>query len=328
MTANPETTFTPWTRKRSGWAIIARKEFADHILSIRFIALLVLLGLVGVGTVYAAATALKDAAPATANTPGLFLRLFSVQADPVPLSFVTFLGFLAPVLGIAFGFDAINGERSQGTLPRLVSQPIHRDDVINGKFVAGLSIVGLIITVISVLVAGVGIVMLGIVPSAGQVARLLIWLIATVLYVGVWLAFATFCSVIVRRASTSALLSIALWLVFALFGSLLAHLAAGVFSPIDQGNPESAYNNAQAEVTLARVSPTVLYQESSLALLNSDVRSVGLITYEQIDQALPSELSLTQSVLLVWPQLVSLLAITVVIFAFAYVPFMHQEVRA
>ena len=40
---------------------------------------------------------------------------------------------------IAFGFDDISGERSEGTLPRLVSQPIYRDDVINGKFAAGLA---------------------------------------------------------------------------------------------------------------------------------------------------------------------------------------------
>ncbi|PWG73798.1 ABC transporter permease, partial [Enterococcus hirae] len=81
--------------------------------------------------------------------------------DPVPFSFLTFLGFLAPILGIAYGFDAVNGERAQGTLPRLVSQPIHRDDVINGKFVAGLSVVGLTMVVVTVIVAGLGIVLLG-----------------------------------------------------------------------------------------------------------------------------------------------------------------------
>ncbi|MFN8631570.1 MAG: hypothetical protein U0838_15005 [Chloroflexota bacterium] len=39
-------------------------------------------------------------------------------------------------------------------------------------------------------------------------------------------------------------------------------------------------------------------------------------------------LSLDQSVLLVWPQLVALTALTVLLFALAYVLFLRQEVRA
>jgi ABC-2 type transport system permease protein len=58
------------------------------------------------------------------------------------------------------------------------------------------------------------------------------------------------------------------------------------------------------------------------------VRSLGLITLEQVDRLLVSELSLSQSLLLVWPQLVGLIAATVVIFAVAYISFMRQEVRA
>jgi ABC-2 type transport system permease protein len=49
---------------------------------------------------------------------------------------------------------------------------------------------------------------------------------------------------------------------------------------------------------------------------------------DQIDRAVVSELSFPQSVLLVWPQLVAMVAITVLLFAIAYVKFMRQEVRA
>ena len=63
-------------------------------------------------------------------------------------SFVQLVGFLGPMLGIAFGFNAINVERSDGTLPRLLAQPIHRDDVINGKFVAGLAVIALILAAV------------------------------------------------------------------------------------------------------------------------------------------------------------------------------------
>ena len=76
--------------------------------------------------------------------------------SPVP-SFVALVGFLAPLLGIAFGFDAINGEQiREGTLPRLLSQPIHRDDVVNGKFAAGIGMIAVAVTATMLLVAGIG----------------------------------------------------------------------------------------------------------------------------------------------------------------------------
>ena len=50
--------------------------------------------------------------------------------------------------------------------------------------------------------------------------------------------------------------------------------------------------------------------------------------YEQAQQRIPSLLSLDQSFILVWPQVVALVALTVACFALAYVLFMRQEVRA
>jgi len=71
-----------------------------------------------------------------------------------------------------------------------------------------------------------------------------------------------------------------------------------------------------------------LYDETATALLNPEVRSVGLVTLAQLDRAVVSDLTVMQRVLLVWPQLVGLLAATVVIFAVAYIAFMRQEIRA
>jgi ABC-2 type transport system permease protein len=316
-------------RRTGGWRIVARKELADHLLSARFTVLLVVLAIAAAGSVYAAASGIRGVAEQAAGTPGLFLRLFTINADPIPFSFVNFVAFLAPLLGIAFGFDAINGERSQGTLPRLVAQPIHRDDVINGKFAAGLTVIALMLTALTAVVAGLGIVALGIVPSAAEVLRVLMWLVAAIIYVGFWLALATLASVMLRRASTSSLASIAVWLVLALFGSLLFRLIAGVVAPAPtDATADQVLHNARTELAISRVSPVTLYDEATAALLDPEVRSVGIVTYGQLDRAVVSELSVGQSILLIWPQVVSLIALTVACFAFAYVGFMRQEVRA
>jgi ABC-2 type transport system permease protein len=317
-------------RQRSrGWRVVAAKELADHLLSARFIVLLIILSLATAGAVYAAASGIRDVAPQASGTPALFLRLFTISADPMPFSFFALIGFLAPILGIAFGFDAVNGERAQGTLPRLVAQPIHRDDVINGKFVAGLVVIGVMLTTLVLIVAGLGIFRLGIVPSAGEATRLFLWLVVAILYVGFWLAFATLCSVALRRAASSAMVAIATWLVLALFASLLVQLLANVIAPAPADATDAqVLHNAQVEQSLSRISPITLYDEATSALLDPEVRSVGVVTYQQLDRAIVTDLSLTQSLLLVWPQVVGMIALTVACFAVAYVLFMRQEIRA
>ena len=279
----------------------------------------------------AASGAIRDAAENASGAAAVFLALFTIAADPVP-SFVALVGFVAPLLGIAFGFDAINGERAQGTLPRLLSQPIHRDDVINGKFVAGLAMIAVAVTSMMLLVAGIGLVRLGIVPSVGEVLRLVVWLALTIVYIGLWLAFATLVSVLVRRAATSALVAIGVWLALSLFGVLLASLVAGFIDPLSGVTDIAAsLEHAQLEQRLSAISPSTLYEQVTRAVLNPGVTTVNVPGLEQLiqfEQQIPSQLSLQQSLLVAWPQIVILVALTVACFAAAYVAFLRQEVRA
>ena len=50
--------------------------------------------------------------------------------------------------------------------------------------------------------------------------------------------------------------------------------------------------------------------------------------YVSSQEQLPTLLSIDQSILLVWPQIVILTALTVAMFALAYILFLRQEVRA
>ncbi|HVM11387.1 MAG TPA: ABC transporter permease [Actinomycetota bacterium] len=318
-------------RGTPGWAIVARKELADHLLSVRFTVLVAILGLVAIGATYAVASGIRDAATEASEVPALFLRLFTFEpAEGVP-SFLSMVGFLAPLLGIAFGFDAVNGERAQGTLPRLVSQPIHRDDVINGKFVAGLAVIGATLLALMLVIAGIGLLRLGIVPSGADIWRMLFWWALTLVYVGFWLGLAVLCSVALRRAATSALVAIASWLVLTLFAGILFGLAADLLSPLpEQPLPQEELANARMEQRLQRLSPTTLYEEATLALLRPEIKSFRLQLFNPLDQSnIPTgTLSLDQSLIVALPQTVGLVALTVLLFAAAYVLFMRQEIRA
>ncbi|HXV71473.1 MAG TPA: ABC transporter permease [Acidimicrobiia bacterium] len=310
-----------------GWRVVAAKEFADHIYSGRFVVLLGVLGIATAAAVFAASGGIREVAQQADEVSALFLKLFTVTTDPVPFPLIIFVSLLAPLLGIMFGFDSVNGERAQGTLPRLLAQPIHRDEVILGKFVAGISVISVMLTALVVLVAGIGIFRLGVTPSMAEISRLIVWLLFTIVYVAFWQGLATLVSVRTNRAATSALIPVGIWLVLALFGTFIFSAIADVVSP-DDGTPAAALANAQTEHAISQISPINLFQEGSTVLLDPEVRTTGLLTLEQVDRAIVSELNLTQSLGVVWPQMVVLLAMTAGLFALAYVSFMRQEVRA
>jgi ABC-2 type transport system permease protein len=317
---------------RAGWRVVAAKEFGDYVSNIRFWILLAILGLAAATTVYFAAQVIRDQATQASGTPSVFILMYVLSQGQIP-PFYALVGFLLPLVGIAFGFDAINGERAQGTLPRLLAQPIHRDDVVNGKFAAGLAVIAVILVSITALIAAIGLVRLGITPGIDEVLRLVAWLAVSIVYVGFWLAFATLCSVALRRAATSALVAIGAWLLVTIFATFLVSAVANVVAPGGaSASLDDQIANANWSQFLSSLSPSTLYQQATVVLLNPTYRTVGVILPSQAAQlqsgGLAGVLPIDQSLLLVWPQVVALVGLTVACFAGAYVLFLRQEVRA
>jgi ABC-2 type transport system permease protein len=312
---------------RGGWRIVARKEFTDHVRSVRFFVLVTLLALAGLASVHAAAGPIRDAAESASETPSIFLYLFTLSPQRVP-AFHEFIGILGPLLGIGFGFDAVNGERSQGTLPRLVAQPIHRDEIITGKFVAGLAAIAVALAAVMAMVGGYGALRLGVGPTWADLTRVIAFYVLTVVYIGFWLALASLLSVLSRRAATAALVAIAIWLVVTLFAGLIAGVIADAVHGVDAtSSVDEVLANARLELTVRRFSPDQLYRDATGVLLNPSRQTTGIVL-TQTTGALPSNLPLVDSLLLAWWQLIVLVAGTVVTFAASYWAFMRQEVRA
>jgi ABC-2 type transport system permease protein len=322
-------------RRRSGWRVVAAKEIADHVSSARFYVLLLVLGSAAIVPLYFASDAIRSVASRIEDTRNAFLVLFIYAPTDIPIPPVFgFVGIVAPLLGVAFAFDAINSERADGTLPRLLSQPIYRDDVVNGKFAAGLAVITIVLIAVVGVISGFGIVRLGIVPSFGEVIRLVAWVALSVVWVGLWLAFGLLLSVVIRRAATAALVGFGIWLLVAIFGQLIVGLIAGIVAPVaNAGTIDEALSLTALSETILRILPLTLFQEASRVLLNPSVTTVSTpSTIGQLQQwqqqAEGQLLTFDQSLLLVWPHVVALVAMTAVCFAAAYVWFMRQEVRA
>jgi ABC-2 type transport system permease protein len=315
---------SPWT----GVGTVFAKELADHLSSVRMRVLEILILLIGLGAVYAAIQNIKTV---TAQDPFLFLRLFTQAQDPLP-SFAALLSFLIPIFAIGLGFDAVNSEFHRRTLSRLLAQPIYRDALLFGKFLAGLVTLATGLTALWLLMVGLGLLLVGIPPSGEEVARGLAFLVVALAYAATWLGAAMFFSVLFRSPATSALCALGLWMVFGVLWSVVApFIARAIVQPdpvsILLGAPD--VHQIQVEDMISRVSPGTLFGEAATAILHPGTRALGLIYRSQLEGALiGAPLPLGQSLLLVWPQITGLVAIAILLFTLAYVAFQRQEVRA
>lgn len=315
---------SPW----QGLGSVFLKEFADHLSSMRMRVLEWLVVLTAVAALYGAITSLRET---TQEDPFLLLKLFTVSQGRLP-SFVAILGFLIPLVAIGLGFDAVNGEHNRRTLSRILSQPIYRDALLAGKFLAGVATLAVSLLCLWLLVVGLGVFMLGVPPTGEEIARSLVFLVFALAYAGVWLALAMLYSILFRSPATAALTALGTWLLLAVLWPMLAPALAEAIAPPDVrlqilGLPTLA--TLEWTQGLLRISPNHLFGEVVLALLSPTTRSLGPVFLEQLQGAIAgAPLAFTDSLAVAWPQAVALIAAMIVLFAIGYVAFQRQEVRA
>ena len=307
-----------------GFGVVTLKEIADHFTSILVVVLVVLVVATAVAVVRGAIDQIKDI---TAEDPFLFLRLFTRSS---PLSLVALLSFLVPLVAIGLGFDAVNGEHNRRTLSRILSHPIYRDALLFGKFAAGLFTLAISLIVLWLLVIGLGLLGLGVPPNAEEMARALVLLVVTIAYGAFWFALALLFSTVFRSAATAALVSLGVWLFLTIIWPLFSPALADAFT--SAADVLGVLDTRQA---FARLSPSTLYSEVVAIVLDPSIRStqqsmlaqLGLVLIER--GSIPdAPIPLLQSVLIVWPQIVALIAGSMLLFVIGYIVFQRQEVRA
>lgn len=314
-----------------GTFVVFQKELKEQFGSRRFIIFFAIICLAGLSAAYSAAQSITSTISQQTDNPFVFINLFTTSNNVLP-PFVSFLSFFAPLVGIILAFDSINREASQGSLSRLIAQPIYRDSVINGKFFASLTTVAIMVASIVVIVIGLGMWILGIPPTFIEVLRIIFYFILSVVYIGFWMALAMLFSIVFKRVATSALAAIAVWLFFAFFMSMIAGIAADRIVPLEA----DYYDNTEIQLVqhentyrlVNRFSPIQLYDEVTTTLMNPNVRTLGVVQWAQVLELMPGPVSLTQSLVIIWPHLTSLIAMTVICFGISYYIFMRQEIRS
>ncbi len=314
-----------------GLMAICKKELADHFSSTRFMILFALIGMVSLVIAYMVGLNLRQELEGVAKPKFVFLMLFTSRG--ALFSLAQFVAFFGPLIGLILGFDMINRERNEGTLSRLLSQPIYRDSVVNGKFLAGVVTISVMMVSIVLVITGLGLKMVGVVPGMEEVWRILLYLVLSIVYISFWLGVAILFSILFRSIATSALAALAAWIFFSFFISLGANiLANAVVGDVGTG-PDAVIKVAKMQKAFSLISPMGLYTDATATIidpLRKTTRSIVLMgPMEKLSQErFGGPLELSESVLLVMPYIITLIAITAVCFAISYAIFMRQEIRS
>ena len=97
-------------------------------------------------------------------------------------------------------------------------------------------------------------------------------------------------------------------------------------------DPYSSFQEIKAYqdfiLTITRFAPNQLFSDGTNILLMPSIRSLGPLSIEQVQGAIPSPLPIWESIKIVWSQLTGLLASTIICFALSYFSFMRREIRA
>ncbi len=190
---------------------IARKEFTDTITSKR------LWLIAGIFLLFSIAS--------TYSTSFSFMIGGQQAVRPmaqIASTIASTMAYMAPLLGIALAFDAISGERERGTLRILLSRPIYREDVVNGKIISALAVIGLTIAVSSLASVSVSILLHKVAVTLDDVARICIFIVFSIVLSFAYYAFSLFISTFSNKSSHSLIISIGIWIFFAFILSIIS----------------------------------------------------------------------------------------------------------
>ncbi|MDD4254630.1 MAG: ABC transporter permease subunit [Methanofollis sp.] len=207
--------------RSAGLKVIAGKEFRDHLQSRKFhlifgiFLVIAVIGLIGGAVEYQ-----KQLADYNKNQAAVSDDEFGPHPyfswKPTILSAFNEMSMLMTtigvILGIAMGFDLITREKESKSLKILLSHPIYRDEVINGKALGGVAAIALAMGIVLVLSLAV-MLLFGIVPNFEETVRMFLFGALSFLLVFSFFAIALFMSTIAKDSGSAIIYTLIIMIV-------------------------------------------------------------------------------------------------------------------
>lgn len=203
---------------------IATKQLRDSFSKKTFLGILGLFMVLTLGSVYlgvAGYEAQMDSYLDPGNSFSDEPSFLEVYGPLVELS----LPLIAGLLGIIISYNSISKERRDGTMEMLLSYPVYRDEIINGKIIGNIFIVALTLLTSFTVSSGLAMYLLETVPDFEAFSRLAFIWIGTSVYITFFVGLGTFLSTLFRSQWRSLVGGVLIILLF-LSTSFIAGIAA------------------------------------------------------------------------------------------------------
>lgn len=349
--------------------VVAKKEFFDHVMGWKFLVILAILMLISLLAMYDGVErynerldSYKEGMAEIEEHPEGMPSGWMPEKPTILLVFqqMSFLfGILGAILAIALGFNLISGEKESGSLKSLLSHPVFRDTVINGKALGGMGALGFAMLIMTLLSIGI-LMMLGIMPTGDEFVRILVFMGFTLLFMFSFFAIALMCSTIAKNSTRAITYSLVIFVlvsfVMPTVGMVVGMQLAGDM-PEYPGMGRQEINESEGGISEEEQIEEEKIQEEweeemqeywkkamgvremfSIADPKSNFDKVSAAVLDPTFEPLrgffgpggeepPAETSIPEALGMVWKNLLVLLLFPVVMFAIAYVRFMRMDIR-
>ncbi len=396
--------------------IVAAKEFRDHLTSKRFLVIFAVLMLVciyamvnGMGDYqkmldqykksaaenpqqewYKEQVAMYQKMILDAETNGasqeeidnLKFQLEQLTNPPMPSVMFVFsnlsqyFALIGMVLAISMGFDLISKEKEEGSLKSLLSHPVYRDSIINGKTLGAFGVLALVLAATFMITMAIMLIY-GVIPKVDDLMAIGAYFVFALLYCLVFFAIAMMTSTIAKSSSMSVMyvLGIVIFLiVVSMFSYNITQLILGPppeynggFYPMaaEYTDPNSSVVAVDSKIAVNANASTdqpisilpvptpgdnsewqQYYERQSMIIQAIDsispmtnfqnhigpaIFNNGAIMYKSMISSVrpygPQTVTLWDSIISVWANILVMLIETLVAFAVAYVKFLRVDVR-
>jgi ABC-2 type transport system permease protein len=221
----------------NGVIAIARKEFFDHLISRKFLLILGILLVVavigilnGISDYGASVTSYNNLQQSVSGSVGQVspVDLLMKQKPSVLIVFYQMglvFGVIGGILGIAMGFDLVTKEKESKSLKILLSHPVYRDQVINGKTLGGIA--AIILALGCTMAVSLAILLLfGIVPDISELLPIMVFCAVTFLLIFSFFAIAILMSTLCEESGRALVYTL---IIFVTLGSFIPAL---IMSPL------------------------------------------------------------------------------------------------
>jgi ABC-2 type transport system permease protein len=145
---------------------------------------------------------------------------------------VTNIGVIGAILAIILGYNAVSGEKERGNLKLLLSYPLYREDVINGKFLGKIGVLILTLVTTSILSIACALVM-GVTLKGSDLAAIMLFMAISALYLITFLGISIFFSTVSKNGTSSMLNSFIFWILSTMVITSFSGIVADTMVPID-----------------------------------------------------------------------------------------------